>query len=331
MKDLPQEVLDEIISHLPSGDLHSLQYCSLVAKSWIYPSRRRLFEFIPPLQEATLWSWLNYVSPKNVELLQHVRAISVVIADPLPDQRSGAPTDFPHNGSSLFPCLKRLVLYSGTSPSVARLGVSLASQRTLVYLALYRCRLTISTLATLINHFPNLVHLQLLSLYHDVDDDPISALSRPLQNLSANEADYCDEPSVLDQLLELKPQCVGVTISVFPYLAPSLTQRIIDGVEETVKCLNLRVLLRCKRRPECLSYELLNETPRFCGRSARALDTRELPTAIRAHGLGSGCHGTGPHLDHHLHAHSKDYVRLFGQFFGIHVSLNRPRLLDAAR
>ena len=128
---------------------------------------------------------------------------------------------------------------------MTQLGLSLASQDTLEFLCLYRCRVTISTLAGLINHFPNLVHLKLLSLYHDVDNKSIPPLSRPLRQLTVDEPDICDEPSVLDQLLELQPQCNEVTINVFPLVAPSLAQRIINGLETTVTRLNLKI--RTKR------------------------------------------------------------------------------------
>lgn len=307
MKDLPQEVLDVIIGYLPADDMQSFRNCSLVAKSWIYPSRRRLFRVINTLQEATLWSRLNEVSPKNVELLQHVRSLSVRIDTSL-HRRSVAPTGFPHDDSPLFPRLKRLILYSGGPPSIAQLGVSLAPPHSLEYLCLCCCRVTISTLATLINHFPNLIHLKLLSLFHDVDNEPIPPLSRPLRKLTVDEPDIYDEPGILDQLLELKPQCEEVTISVFPLTAPSLTQRIIDGVEKTVKRLNLVSRMSCECIAKSPSWELLNETSRFYCSSGRALDTRELPRALRAQDLLFGGHGARANLDRHLHAYPKGYV-----------------------
>ena len=46
MPDLPQELLDEIVAHLPSDDVKTLRACSLVAKSWVYPAQRLLFFFV---------------------------------------------------------------------------------------------------------------------------------------------------------------------------------------------------------------------------------------------------------------------------------------------
>lgn len=47
---LPQELIDEILDHL-AKDVTTLRLCSLVKKSWIYPSRRHLFNtlFLTPI------------------------------------------------------------------------------------------------------------------------------------------------------------------------------------------------------------------------------------------------------------------------------------------
>ena len=307
MKDLPEEVLDEILGHLPSGDMQSFQNCSLVAKSWIYPSRRRLLEVVGTLKEPALWSWLNDVSSGNVELLQHVRYLSVRI-DPSLRIRPGICVNPPRVDTPFFPCLKTLVLYSGCPPSIARLGVSLAPQHTLESLRLYRCRVTISTLATLINHFPNLVHLRLCGIIDGVDDKPIPPLCRPLRILSVNEPDSLDKPGILDQLMQLRPQCDVATISVCPNAAPSLAQRIVNGVDATLKQLTLRFPLKRKYTAESLSPDFLNERPRFRCRSGQAFDTLWMSRALQAQAVLFGDHGAGPHLDNHLHAHSTYYV-----------------------
>ena len=44
--NLPQELLDESCSHLPSDDGQSLQSCSLVSESWLEHRRRLLFDKI---------------------------------------------------------------------------------------------------------------------------------------------------------------------------------------------------------------------------------------------------------------------------------------------
>lgn len=274
MKDIPPEVLDEIISCLPPYDMQSFRNSSLVAKSWIYPSRRRLFEVIDKLQDATLRLWLNDASPKNVELLQHVRSLSIKVNSS--HHRPGTLLDFPHRDPPLFPRLRRLVVQSASPKSIAQLGVSLASQHTLEYLCLCCCQVTISTLATIINHFPNLIHLELLSLFNDVDDKPTPPLSRPLRKLTVDEPDSFDEFGILDQLLELRPQCDEVTISVSPLSAPSLTQRIIDGVDATVKRLDLNISTNCEYIAKNLSSVLLNETLAGLGEPLSLANCQEL-------------------------------------------------------
>lgn len=193
------------------------------------------------------------------------------------------PSRFPHNDSPLFPRLRRLVLRSGSSLSTNQLWVPLVSQQTLERPILCCCCLTISPLAIVINHFPNLFHLELLRLYCNVVNEPIPPLSQPLWKLTVDEPDTHDDPGILDQLL---PRCDDVTIYVFPFEAPPLTRRIIDGVEATAKRLNLKMRLRRDCRAESLSWESLNGTPRFHCWSGQALDTHKLPRALRARGLG---------------------------------------------
>jgi hypothetical protein len=242
MKNLPQELLDEIISHLPPDDKQSFRNCSLVAKSWIHPSRRLLFNIIGTLREATLWSRINDVSLKNAELLHHVHTLSVVIDISLHQRSPGAPAVFLNDESPAFPRLKHLVLYSGSSSSIVQFGVSLASRRTLESISLCCCPLTSCTLVTLINHFPKLAHLKLYSVFHDVDNEPIPPLSRPLRKLSIDG---------LDQLLELQSQRDSeLTITVSPFVAPPFAQRIIDGVGATVKHLDLKFSMECKHEPK---------------------------------------------------------------------------------
>ena len=73
--NLPQELLDEILSHIPSWDRSSLRQCSLVSKSWLEPSRRRLFSYVYIHSNYTYEPWLKNVSPANTGLLRHVRSL----------------------------------------------------------------------------------------------------------------------------------------------------------------------------------------------------------------------------------------------------------------
>ena len=136
-----------------------------------------------------------------------------------------------------------------------QLGMALASQNTLENLSLVFCRISISKLVTLINNFPNLVRIKLGNLGHEVDNEPISPLARPLQKLSVSETETFDDLGIVDQLLELQPRCDEVSISVATYWAPLLTQRIIDGVQTTVRRLNLKINMKCESRAKTLPWK----------------------------------------------------------------------------
>ncbi|KAF9647920.1 hypothetical protein BDM02DRAFT_3116226 [Thelephora ganbajun] len=75
--DLPQELLDEVLNHLPLDDKYDelpLRNCSLVAKSWVQPGRRRLFE-THEIREKIYRSWLDNIPPTGDGLLQHVHLL----------------------------------------------------------------------------------------------------------------------------------------------------------------------------------------------------------------------------------------------------------------
>ncbi|KAF9643104.1 hypothetical protein BDM02DRAFT_3123844 [Thelephora ganbajun] len=74
--DLPQELLDEVLNRLPLDDKYDqlpLRNCSLVAKSWVQPGRRRLFE-TREIREICC-SWLDNIPPTSDGLLQHVHLL----------------------------------------------------------------------------------------------------------------------------------------------------------------------------------------------------------------------------------------------------------------
>lgn len=78
---LPQELLEEILSYLPlddEQDEQSLRNCSVVARSWVNPSRRRLFKMVGIRNEG-IQLWLANVPSTNEGLLQHVRSFSYII------------------------------------------------------------------------------------------------------------------------------------------------------------------------------------------------------------------------------------------------------------
>lgn len=195
---LPHELLDEIFSYLPSVDRRSFQNFSLVAKSWISPSQRRLFEIVF-IRTTTYRLWQNSIPPADDGPLQHVRSLTYAadIVTPIwPDLRDYYP--FLHH-------LRHLTLRSSCVPPTTYWPVETFSafEDTLSQLTLDSCAVTISSLVTLINHFPNLDRLDLSRLSREVDGEPAPPLSRQLLGQLRIPEVSGDEFGLLDQLSEL--------------------------------------------------------------------------------------------------------------------------------
>ena len=238
---LPPELLDEIINHLPDDKIY-LRNCSLVAKSWVYPSRRRLFNTINFSGDADLKLWLGTISPTNVGVLQHVRSLQCQIAES--PSSPHPPVDLLRDYSPSLCQLERLTLYAGFLPPLAQISTYSTFQHALSYLSLQCCIVTTNGVVTLVNYFPNLAHLDLSELCHWADDLPTPPFSRPLQKLTLTEFSTDDSVGLVDQLLALRPQCEEIAIGMFWSSCPSLAQHVIDGVEASVKRLCLESDLR---------------------------------------------------------------------------------------
>jgi len=235
--DLPQELIDEIIDHIPQHDWKSLLNCSLLAKSWVYPSRRRIFRAVDVFEARRLKLWLAKIPPTKLEILQHVRSLYYKIPQP-PD--SFHPSSNPlHDYLPSLCQLERLTLFSGFLPSPTQIEGYTAFQHTISYLSLQCCTATTNGLVTLVNYFPNLTHLDLFDLGHLVDVQPIPPFSRPLEKLSVTEFYDDGGLDLLDQLMALYPQCEEVAVRMNWFPCPSLAQRVVDGVWASVKRLNL--------------------------------------------------------------------------------------------
>ena len=234
--DLPQELIGEITNHRLPDDETSLRSCSLVAKPWIYPSRRRLFEIVDVTRTERLGSWLDTIPATNVGVLRHVRSLYYGIPEGLKNHHGYI--DPLHEYLPSFHQLGRLILLGGRSPPLSQIGTYAAFQRTLSYLRLWCCRVTASALVTLVNYFPNLTHLDLDLVSHTVDGHLIPPFSRPLCKLSIAEIPAFGL-GLIGQLMELRPQCDDVTISLHSLKCPSLVHRVIDVVGANVKRLSL--------------------------------------------------------------------------------------------
>jgi len=77
---VPQELVDEVLDHL-ADDMATLRSCSLVAKSWIYSSRRHLFNSIFfTANDITNWS-KTFPDPEDSPAW-HVRDLSFCFIQP---------------------------------------------------------------------------------------------------------------------------------------------------------------------------------------------------------------------------------------------------------
>ncbi|KAF9645195.1 hypothetical protein BDM02DRAFT_687955 [Thelephora ganbajun] len=201
---LPEELLDEIFGHLPPDDRQSLQNCSLVAKSWLQPSRRLLFAriFIRP---ATYQSWLDNISPTNTGLLRHARSLKYLVGG------GGCGVSLLRDHLPSFFQLQQLAFsFTNIEPTICdHLEWLSAFQHTLSSLSLTQVSITWSAFVALIGYFPNLRDLHLSEMSLQVDDRPIPPLPHALRGrLSITFWDVMGLP--VDRLVGLKLEYEGL-------------------------------------------------------------------------------------------------------------------------
>ena len=206
---LPHELIDEILDYLPlddEQDQQSLRNCSLVAKPWTKPSRRRLFKTVE-IREATLRQWLDTIPPANTKLLLHVRSLSYIAgaarrgSGRQPEGRVDVLRDYLPS----FHRLQHLTLSSMHIPSdISRqIEIFSAFRHGLLRLSLQCCTVTISALVALLNFFPSLDRLDLHDIMHEADGEPASPLCRPLIRKLHTPRLRKDTLDILVQLSEL--------------------------------------------------------------------------------------------------------------------------------
>lgn len=254
---LPQELLDEILSYLPpdseQGD-RSLRNCSLVAKSWINPSRRQLFKTVE-IREAALQSWLDGIPPVNGELLQHVRSLSYItdtrtrrnlLFGLQGDQQCTPQSEYRiHVLQDYFPSLHQLRHLSLSSmhllPDASQQVETFSPFRhTLSRLTLNCCALTITGLVTLMNYFPEINRLDLIRpLWHKVDAESVPPLSRPRIEKLHVSALHEDSIGLLDRLSELGTVFDEIIVEEWREVHVHYLNRIVKALGENVKRLKL--------------------------------------------------------------------------------------------
>ena len=240
---LPNELLDEIFSNLPSDNERSLRNCSLVSKSWLDPSRRRLFESVY-LKTTKLRFWRDSVPASNDGLLQHVRTLTYIADNRC--VRTGFPPEYHVTVlQDYFPRLhqlRHLFLGSMYLPSTIsrKIKIFSAFRHTLSQLTLGSCNVAISALITIINYFPNLDRLDLHRLY-EVDGEPAPPLTHPLlgQLRVARLREGRLGLGLVDQLSELGLAFGEIVFTERIFVHARTLERVVNSVGTSIKRLRL--------------------------------------------------------------------------------------------
>ena len=245
---LPQELIDEIFSYIPLNDLQTFRNFSLVAKAWVHRSQRRLFHTVS-ISKSTYDSWVDNISPTNLELLHHVRSLTYTLGTTARVRFPGYRIDSLGDYLPSFRNLETLVLASTDLPS----GVSQqienfsAFRHTLSSLSLWSCYVSSGAVITLVNYFPNLIDLQLRAPMHRVDYKPSPPLLRPLRGrLCVQKFKIYDLP-VLDRLSDLPPELDELIIGGTPTQTPVSYDHIIATYAGSAE--RLRLLHGFTRKP----------------------------------------------------------------------------------
>ena len=236
--EVPLDVVEEIIGHLPPLNNEWLRNCSLVAKSWIRPSQQRIFEVVD-IRPQNLRSWLRNISPANIVLLEHVRELSYgespkrVIPPAYYALRDYLPS---------FRQLRRLTLVYAHIPSYPdHIEALSAFQHTVSAISLSSCNTTKGALLTLINYFPNLACLQLSGLGYIQEEGPMLPLSRTVFKTLYAIARPTGTLDPLEELskLGLRFEEVAVTNFLREPTWPYFSKRVVGIFGESVKFLKI--------------------------------------------------------------------------------------------
>ena len=242
--NLPLELLDEILSYLAPHN-QSLRNCSLVARSWLHPSRKRLFENVY-IQDTDHQSWLDNISPTNTELLQHVHSFCFASSQPW-----GRNPPFEYiNIDDLyvyFPSFHRLHTINLSDVHISsdipeRIEMFSHCQQVLSSLILVDVSLPWRSFTTLIDYFPNLRNLELSTLAFDDDNINPPPLSRPLRGkLCFYLSEAATVVAFSDWLFTGPVVEYDELVVDVGYFSAAHFQQIITACEKSLKRLKLEV------------------------------------------------------------------------------------------
>ena len=237
---LPPELLDEIFSYLPLDYCkRPLRECSLVSKSWLEPSRRRLFSSVS-INSFTYQPWLDNISPENIGLLRHVRSLTYSTE---PYGRLDNPPGV-YNLRDYFPSFRQLTTLTLWCMEIEEtipdhLEIFSAFQYTLLSLSLDDVSITWSAFVALVGCFPRLRRLKIKETDFEADDGPVPELPHALHgglvvDLSEGDAElFADRFPRLRQEYERFEICEGYEPRLVAAVEVNVKSLKIDGCKRT--------------------------------------------------------------------------------------------------
>lgn len=296
--NLPEEVLDEILSHLPSDNGRTLRSCSLVSKSWLEPSRRLLFANII-IRRDNYQSWREKIPPTKTGLLHHIRMFTYFL-------RGDRHSDLcrVHTLRDYLPSfcnLKNLTLCNMTIEQTISENLELFSafQHTLSSLSLGAISITWSSFVVLVGYFPNLTYLKLLGMLFQVDKRPVARVPHAWRGrLFVDLATRGPVGLPGDLFAELGPEYEELEI------LGAYEQRLISAVERSLKSLKVNL---CNCTSTYFAFYVApcrsNRLREFFLPSNTHPRSLTLPGAPAANGRHTTTTGARPdaHRLHHLH------------------------------
>ena len=228
---LPPELVDEILIHLRRNK-QALQNCSLVAKSWTYPSQKLLYSRVH-ITPSTYRTWQEIASPTSAELLQHAHSLTCFRIDSLHGLHEDYLKSFHH--------LQELNLDQVYDIKLDTVNLFQAFQNTLSSLSLSRVSLTLDAFIKLLGYFPNLRELRLTEPAFDSEHrtvPPPSTSPRGTLSLLLSSARNTD--ILLRGLCELEPEYNELHIyELGDSTSTSPVHTVISACEKTLTHLQL--------------------------------------------------------------------------------------------
>ena len=229
---LPPELVDEILTHL-RRDSQALRNCSLVAKTWTYPSQKYLYTYLH-VTPSNYQTWREIASPTSAELLRHVHSLTCCHYHIL--------RDFQEDYLRSFHYLQNLTLMRVFNIGLDTVDSFSAFQNTLSSLFLSNVTFTLDAFVKLLGYFPNLRRLNLDEPFFYAEHRTVPSPSTPPRGTLCFSLTSVENTDILLRgLCELELEYDRLEIiNVGRGLSASRLRSIISACEKTLKYLTLR-------------------------------------------------------------------------------------------